>query len=60
MWHDDEQLSAYLVFGDGNMDLYARHLPTDEYHVLDRVPGNLIERYSSFDQLLAAALTAHL
>jgi hypothetical protein len=59
VWSDDERLRSYLVFGDGNMDLYARHLPTGEYHVLDRVPGNLIERYPSFEQLLAAALKAH-
>ena len=60
VWRDDDRLCSYLVFGDGNMDLYARHLPIGEYHVLDRVPGNLVERYPSFDQLLAAALKAHL
>ena len=59
-WRDLEEMSTYLVFGDGNMDLYVRHLPTGEYHVIDRVPGNLIERYPSFEQLLAAALRAHL
>jgi hypothetical protein len=59
-WRDDERLRAYLVFGDGNMDLYARHLPTGAYHVLDRVPGNLIESYPSFEELLAAALRSHL
>lgn len=59
-WRDDERLNAYLVFGDGNMDLYARHLPTGEYHVLDRVPGNLIETHPSFELLIVAALTSHL
>jgi hypothetical protein len=59
-WRYDEQPSTYLVFGEGNMDLYARHLPTGEYHVIDRVPGNLVETYPSFDDLLAAALRAHL
>ena len=58
-WRDLERFLAYLVFGEGNMDLYVCHLPTGEYHVIDRVPGNLIERHASFDQLLAAALKAH-
>jgi SMI1 / KNR4 family (SUKH-1) len=59
-WRDDEQMVSYLVFGDGNLDLYALHVPTGEYHVVDRVPGNLIATYPSFEQLLAAALEAHL
>jgi hypothetical protein len=59
-WRDDERFLEYLALGEGNMDVYVRHVPTGEYHVVDRVPGNLIERYRSFDQLLAAALKAHL
>lgn len=58
-WREVEQMSDYLVFGEGNMDLYARHLPTGEHRVLDRVPGNLVEQYPSFE-LLLAALKAHL
>jgi len=60
IWRDDERLTRYLIFGDGNLDLYARHLPTGEYHVVDRVPGNLVATYPSFEQLIAAALEAHL
>src|SRR5215212_4390572 len=59
-WRDDERFLEYLALGEGNMDVYVRHVPTGEYHVVDRVPGNLIERYCSFDQLIAAALKAHL
>jgi|SRR5215207_5390821 len=59
-WRDDEHFTAYLVFGAGNMDLYVRHLPTGEYQVIDRTPGTLIETHPSFDQLMAAALKAHL
>ena len=59
-WRDDEHFVNYLVFGEGNMDLYVRHLPTGDYHVVDRVPGNLIETHPSFEQLLAVALRAHL
>lgn len=60
VWRDVEQMVTYLVFGEGNMDLYVRHLPTGAYQVIDRVPGNLVETYGSFEQLLAAALRAHL
>jgi hypothetical protein len=59
-WRDYEPHAAYLIFGEGNMDLYVRHLPTGRFQVVDRVPGNLIETHPSFDQLLAAALRAHL
>ena len=60
VWRDDEDFLDCLVFGDGNMDVYVRHLPTGEYQVRDRVPGNLVERFASFDELLAAAIKAHL
>ena len=59
-WRDVETMRDYLVFGDGNMDLYARHLPTGEYHVLDRVPGNLIETHPSFELMMVAAFKSHL
>jgi hypothetical protein len=59
-WRDDEFFKDYLVFGEGNLDLYVRHLPTGEYRVIDRTPGNLIEQHPSFDQLIAAALKSHL
>ena len=59
-WRDDERMRRYLVFGDANMDLYALHGPTGEYHVLDRVPGNLIETHPSFELLMAAAFKSHL
>ncbi len=59
-WRDDDHFNDYLVFGEGNMDLYVRHLPTGDYQVIDRTPGNLIETHPSFDQLIAAALKAHL
>ncbi|HLM58673.1 MAG TPA: YrhA family protein [Pyrinomonadaceae bacterium] len=59
-WRDDEHFNSYLVFGEGNMDLYVRHLPTGDYQVIDRTPGNLIETHPSLDQLIAAALKAHL
>jgi hypothetical protein len=59
-WRDDEHFNNYLVFGEGNMDLYVRHLPTGVYQTIDRTPGNLIETSPSFEQLLAAALKSHL
>ena len=38
---------------DDRLERLRRRVP-------DRVPGNLIETHPSFDQLLAAALRAHL
>jgi hypothetical protein len=57
-WRDS--FCAYLIFGEGNMDLYVRHLPTGDYQVIDRTPGNVIETHASFDRLIAAAIKAHL
>lgn len=59
-WRDDDFFKDYLILGEGNMDLYVRHLPTGEYQTIDRTPGNLIDTYPSFDQLIAAALNSHL
>jgi hypothetical protein len=38
----------------------VKHLPTGEYQVIDRTPGNLIQTHPSLAQLMAAALKAHL
>ncbi len=59
-WRIDQHLTHYLVFGEGNMDLYVRHSLTGDYHVIDRVPENVIESYRSYELLMAAALRAHL
>jgi len=59
-WRDDPWMEDHLVFGEGNMDLYVRHLPTGEYRVIDRVPGNTIEVPATLEELLAVALAAHL
>ena len=59
-WRVDEHFARYLIFGEGNLDLYVRHLPTGAYQVVDRVPGNLIATHPTFEQLITAALEAHL
>ena len=58
-WRADEHFTHYLIFGEGNQDLYVRHLPTGAYQVIDRVPGNLVATHPTFEQLLTAALAAH-
>lgn len=60
LWRDAPGLTRYLLFGEGNLDLYGLHLETGAYHVLDRVPGNVIERHGTADALIAAAIRAHL
>jgi hypothetical protein len=58
---DTPELRNYLIFGEGNQDLYGLHLETGEFRVIDRVPvENVEERHASFDALLAAAIRAHL
>ena len=59
-WRTDESFAHYLVLGEGNMDVYVRHLPTGDYQVLSRTPVTHIETHPSFDHLIAAALKAHL
>lgn len=60
-WRDDPALKSYLLFGEGNMDLYGLHLETGEFSVINRVPlDNVEERHASFDALLASAIRAHL
>ncbi len=60
LYREDKWFEDYLVFGEGNMDLYVRQVSTGDFQIIDRVPGNLIETVSSFDELLIKALKAHL
>ncbi len=60
LYREDKWFEDYLVFGEGNMDLYVRQVSSGEYQVIDRVPGNLIETLPSFNELLAKAIKSHL
>jgi hypothetical protein len=61
LWRDNPELKSYLLFGEGNMDLYGLHLETGEFRVINRTPiENVEERHASFDALLASAMRAHL
>lgn len=61
LWRENAELKSYLVFGEGNMDLYGLHLETGEFRVINRTPvDNVEERHGSFDALLASAIRAHL
>ena len=50
----------FLIFGEGNMDYYTLYLPDRLYRVIDRVPGNVIAIFPSFDELMRKALQDHL
>jgi Rad3-related DNA helicase len=42
------------------MDYYTLYLPDRLYRVIDRVPGNVIAIFPSFDELMRKALQDHL
>ncbi|GIV89786.1 MAG: hypothetical protein KatS3mg055_2304 [Chloroflexus sp.] len=56
----DSYYNDFLIFGEGNMDYYTLYLPDRLYRVIDRVPGNVIAIFPSFDELMRKALQDHL
>ncbi len=59
-YRDNSDYKNRLVFGDGNMDVYVYEIADKQYAIVDRVPGNVIERLSSFDELISRAIEDHL
>jgi hypothetical protein len=59
IWRDDEANRDYLYFADGDITLYAYHLPSGQYQVTDRQSDTLLKVVPSFDALIAAALENH-
>jgi hypothetical protein len=59
-YRDDPRFEDLLVLGSNGMDLYAYRISTGAYEVYDEVPHELIETLSTFEQLMARALTRSL
>lgn len=59
-YRDNEWFQDRVVFGSDGMDIYTYEVTTGEYQIYDEVPHNLIETVSSFDELMARALTRSL
>jgi hypothetical protein len=52
-------LAEHVVLGEGCICLRALHLPSGEFHELDRVSLDVIVVHPSFGALMAAAMDAH-
>ncbi len=55
-WRSYEERNKYLIFGDGDISLYALNLITGRYELQDRPSGSIIEAFDTFDALAAEAL----
>ncbi len=55
IWRDHPSMAAWFVCGESNLDLYALHLATGRFHVLEQVPTHSFEAYDTFAELFEAA-----
>ncbi len=55
-WRSYEEHNKYLIFGDGDISLYALNLITGRYELQDRPSGTVMETFDTFDALVAEAL----
>ena len=56
---DGGGLAEHIVLGEGCICLRALHLPSGEFHELDRVSLDVISVHPSFGALMTAAMDAH-
>jgi hypothetical protein len=56
---DGGGLAEHIVLGEGGICLRALHLPSGEFHELDRVSLDVIVVHPSFGALIEAAMDAH-
>lgn len=52
-------LADHLVLAEGSICLRALHLPSGEFHEVDRVSLDVLVVHPSFGALIAAAISAH-
>lgn len=55
-WRSYEKHNSYLIFGDGDISLYAYNLIEKRYELQDRSSGTVLETFETFDALAAEAL----
>src|SRR5262245_474793 len=51
-YRDDSRFSDLVVLGSNGMDLYTYRISTGKYEIYDEVPHELIETFSTFDELM--------
>lgn len=57
---DDERFNDFLVFAEDDMSFYVYCLSADEYQVLDKIPLDVMDSFSSFDELMQEAFASRL
>lgn len=55
-WRSYERRKKYLIFGDGDISLYAYNLIEKRYELQDRSSGTVLMTFDTFDALAAEAL----
>ncbi|WP_271005175.1 YrhA family protein [Listeria seeligeri] len=56
IWHEVEENKKYLFLGDGNISWYVWDSEIDEFQVLDKPSGEVMETFESCNTMLIEAL----
>jgi hypothetical protein len=59
-YRDDSRFADLLVLGSNGMDLYTYRISNGVYEIYDEVPHELVDSFSTFDELMSKALTRSL
>lgn len=51
-WYENEWLRQYIFFGEGEMNWYVFNLSNNQFQLLDKPSGSLIEVFSTFNALI--------
>lgn len=56
IWYENEHQKEYMFFGDGNISWYCYDINKNLYVELDKPSGELVQEFSSFDDMIENAL----
>ena len=57
---DDERFNDLLVFAEDDMSYYVYCISAGEFQVLDKIPLDVMDSFSTFDELFNAAFLSRL
>lgn len=57
---DDERFKDYLVFAEDDMSYYVYCISADEFQVLDKIPLDVMDSFSTFEELFKEAFQSRL
>ena len=57
---DDDRFNNIIVFADDDMSYYVYQISSKEYQVLDKIPLDIMNKFSGFDDLLSEAFQSRL